>query len=220
MTQSLPAGTELKTPLTGEAVGKLKAGDVVYISGHLWSAADKIFVGVFEQGRPLPLDTARYNAMLVARGFARRVDGKWVPQHTTPVTTTGFRYRKWIPQAIRRFGLRMVSCKDGVSDDEETIRACRECGCVTTAVFAFPPKVVPDTCQEVSEVAWSEDLQEAGSGLRETNFIYKANKYGPLVINIDTRGNCFSRDISGQIDARAAEVYRKMGIAGFEYSRM
>ena len=220
MSPALPKGIELKTPLTREAVRQLRAGDVVYISGYLWSAADRIFVGVFEEGRELPLDTQGYNAMLVARGFTRRTGDEWVPQHTTPVTTTGFRYAKWIPQAIRRFGLRMVLCKDGVSNDAETIRACQECDCVTTAVFAFPPKVVPNTCQEVSEVAWPEDLRAVGTGLRETNFIYEANKYGPLVINIDTKGNCYMEEISRKVDARAAQAYERMGIAGFEYTKM
>ncbi|MFC2001163.1 hypothetical protein ACFLUZ_01510 [Chloroflexota bacterium] len=220
MSQSLPKGIELKAPLTREAVRQLRAGDIVYISGQLWSADDRIFIGVFQKGRELPLDTKQYNAMLVARGFTMRIGDEWVPLHSTPVTTTGFRYAKWIPQAIRRFDLRMVSCKDGVSNDAETIRACKECDCVTTAVFAFPPKVVPHTCQEVAEVTWPEALQAGTMRLRETNFIYEANKYGPLVINIDTKGNCFMEEISQKVDARAAQAYERMGIAGFEYAKM
>lgn len=161
-----------------------------------------------------------YNAMLVARGFTRRVDGKWIPQHSTPVSTTGLRYKKWLPGAIRRFSLRMILCKDGVSNDEETIRACKECDCVTTAVFAFPPKVVPNTCQEVSEVTWPEDLQVRGMSLRETNFLYEADRYGPVVVNIDTKGNCYTEEISKKIDVRAAKVYERMGLTGFEYREM
>ncbi len=219
MSHVLPKGIELEAPLTLEVVRQLRAGDVVYISGDLWSADDRLFIGVFDKGRELPVDTKKYNVMLVARGFAKREGDEWVPLHTTPVTTTGFRYAKYIPQAIRRFDLRMVSCKDGVSNDAATIQACKECDCVTTAVFAFPPKVMPNTCVEVGEFTWPENLKAKGP-MRETNFIYRAKKYGPVVINIDTKGNCFTEEISRKVDARAAEVYKKMGIAGFEYAKM
>ncbi|MFC1917905.1 hypothetical protein ACFLXH_04555 [Chloroflexota bacterium] len=220
MPSFLPPGIELKTPLTRAAVRQLHAGDIVYISGYLWSAADLIFTGVFEEGRELPIDIRQYNAMLVGRGFTRLINGKWVPQHTTPVSTTGFRYRKWIAPSIKMFNLRMVLCKDGVSDDENTIRACQEHDCVTTTVFAFPPKVLPDTCQEVREVTWADNLQASRQGLRETNFIYKARKYGPLIINIDTKGNCFTGEIARRIDEQASDVYERMGINSFNYNKL
>ena len=50
---------KLKTPFTREMLKDIKAGDIVYISGYVYTgrdAAHKRFCELLEKGEPLPFD--------------------------------------------------------------------------------------------------------------------------------------------------------------------
>ena len=84
---------------------------------------------------------------------------------------------------------------------------CIETASVTLAAFSFPPKLLPNTCLGVRGREW-EDL-----GGVEALTIYEVQDYGPLVVNMDTEGNCNARDIAKRVARSAQEVYVRRGIA-------
>ena len=50
---------KLNTPLTDEDIAQLKAGDVVFLSGHIYSARDaahKKLIDLLDAGKELPFD--------------------------------------------------------------------------------------------------------------------------------------------------------------------
>ena len=53
----------LKTPLSDEDVKKLKAGDIVYLSGVIYTARDaahKRLVDLIDEGKELPFDFSSF----------------------------------------------------------------------------------------------------------------------------------------------------------------
>ena len=49
---------ELKTPITDEDINKLKAGDVISISGQILTARDQAHKRILEEGAPMDIEGA------------------------------------------------------------------------------------------------------------------------------------------------------------------
>ena len=49
---------ELKTPITDEDINKLKAGDVIAISGQILTARDQAHKRILEEGAPIDIEGA------------------------------------------------------------------------------------------------------------------------------------------------------------------
>jgi len=47
---------KLKTPLSDDDVTRLKAGDIVYISGTIYTARDRAHQRILDEGSPVNLD--------------------------------------------------------------------------------------------------------------------------------------------------------------------
>ena len=202
-----PPGRELDLPLTEGVVRDLKAGEIVYLSGDVFALLDKAFWRLFEDRVPPPLPIGDLTACVVGGGFVHKTaDGQYITDSLTPIPTTGSRYLRWIPELITSFDVRAVISKEGMGTSQTVLDTCVEYGAVALAAFSFPPKLLPDTCVGVRDRVW-EDL-----GGVEALTIYQVADYGPLVVNIDTRGNCNARNISEEVARRAAEVYARRGI--------
>ena len=203
-----PDGRVLQLPLSEDDVRSLRAGEIVYLSGDLFALLDKAFWRLFEDNVPPPLPIGDLTACVVGGGFVHRTeDGRYITDSLTPIPTTGSRYFRWIPDLIKNFGVRAVISKEGMGTNEAILDMCIETASVTLAAFSFPPKLLPDTCLGVRGREW-EDL-----GGVEALTIYEVQDYGPLVVNMDTEGNCNARDIANRVARSAQEVYARRGIA-------
>ena len=49
---------ELKTPITDDDINKLKAGDVIAISGQILTARDQAHKRILEEGAPIDIEGA------------------------------------------------------------------------------------------------------------------------------------------------------------------
>lgn len=204
----VPAGRLLRLPLTTDDVAELEAGDLVYLSGDVFALLDKAFWRIFEDEVPPPLPIHEVTACVVGGGFVHKTDdGGYITDSLTPIPTTGARYYRWIPPLIERFGVRAVVSKEGMGTNVEIREACVQNTAVALAAFSFPPKLLPDTCMGVRAREW-EDL-----GGVEALTIYDVHNYGPLVVNIDTRGGCHAEGIDAQVTKRARAVYGRRGLA-------
>ncbi len=202
-----PDGRVLPLPLSEDIVRELRSGEIVYLSGDLFALLDKAFWRLFEDKIPPPLPIDRLTACVVGGGFVHKTeDGRYITDSLTPIPTTGSRYFRWIPDLIKDFGVRAVISKEGMGTNQAILNMCVETASVTLAAFSFPPKLLPDTCLGVRGREW-EDL-----GGVEALTIYEVEGYGPLVVNMDTEGNCNAKDIAEVVGRNAREVYARRGL--------
>jgi L(+)-tartrate dehydratase beta subunit len=214
VSRRLPKGVELTIPLTKGSIERLQPGDVVYITGDVWSCRENFFIRTFDENQEPPIDTTRRNVMMVASPYVARRGKTWIAPVSGPIPTTGIRYAKWVPRAIEHMKLRAVVSKDGMGTHKETIATCRRFGCVTLAVFGFPPKVIGRTCNSIREVHWL-DL-----GATEALWVFDVKRQGPFIVNIDTHSNCYFEALSQKIDANLMQVHERMALADFRYTEI
>lgn len=194
----------LDTPLTKEVVSKLRVGDVVYLSGKIFTFRDAQHIRGHQyvvQNKPLPVDLTDQVIYHAAPAY-RIMDGKY--ELFTAGPTTSARNNKYEAEAIRNFHFRGIIGKGGM--DEATLEAMKEWGCV---YFTVPSTsaVLLSKVKGVVEAYWEDLKSEALFGL-------EIEKFGPLLVTMDATGNSVHKKVLDNATASLAEAYKKIGIAG------
>lgn len=167
----------LRTPFGLSSVLSLKAGDVVYLSGRIFTARD-----------------AAYRRMLKEKNLPFGFKESLVLFHAGPIMgedeeghrcvslgpTTSSRMDEYEPEVIKRFGVRAIIGKGGM--DENAVLAMRE-KCVYLAFPGGCAAVGASMVRRVLALHWPE------LGMAEGVWELEVEDFGPLVVAIDARGN-------------------------------
>ncbi|KSW11506.1 fumarate hydratase [Pyrodictium occultum] len=178
----MPRVYRLETPLGEEEVRRLRAGDVVYLSGLVFTARDEAhrrIVETLRRGGGLPFPT-RGLAVYHCGPVARRRDGGWEIVAAGP--TTSARMEPLEPEFIRLTGVRMVIGKGGMG--RGTAEACRRYGAVYAVFTGGAAVLAARAVERVEAVYWLEEL-----GMAEAVWLLRVRDFGPLTLVIDSHGN-------------------------------
>lgn len=102
------------TPLQEEDMRKLHVGDVVYLTGHVFTARDMAHLrirGLLEEGKPLPKDFAGAAVFHAGPVALKNEDGSWRLNVIGP--TTSIRMEPYA-DVVGRMGVRAVIGKGGM----------------------------------------------------------------------------------------------------------
>ena len=194
----------LATPLDESKVRKLRAGDVVFITGTVVTGRDEVHhraLSVLREGGELPLDLE--GATLYHCGPIMERDGEgWELVAAGP--TTSARMDPVEEEFIRRTGVRAIIGKGGMS--AEVAEAMRELGCVYLAATGGAAVSAADGLRRVVGVEWL-DL-----GMPEAMWVLEARNFGPLVVGIDAQGGSIYRKVEDDVRGRMPEVRRRLGL--------
>ncbi len=189
---------ELKTPLSEENVRKLHAGDILYLTGTVVTSRDmahKKAMEMSERGEAIPVDFSK--VALFHCGPIMRKDGEWEVVAAGP--TTSIRMESFEHEFIKRFGVRMIIGKGGMGD--LTAKACMEHGAVYCAFTGGAAVLAAEAVKRVENVFWMEEL-----GMTEALWVFDVEKFGPLVVTIDSHGNNLTEDIKKKAEEKAKMV--------------
>ena len=97
----------LNLPLSEEDAVKLKIGDMVYVTGPVFTCRSMLQKYVLDEGNEMTVDKSKYN-MLFHTGPIMKLceDGKYKMISCMP--TSSIRFEKWTPKAIEQWGLRII----------------------------------------------------------------------------------------------------------------
>jgi len=188
---------DLRTPL-GEEVRKLKAGDTVYLSGVVVTARDRAHKRVIEMDRKeeaMPFDFSE--VVIYHCGPLMRKNEEWEVISAGP--TTSSRMEAFEHEFIKKFGVKMIIGKGGMGD--KTAEACKKYGAVYCAFTGGAAVLAAKSIKRVSNVLWLDEL-----GPTEAMWVFEVEKFGPLVVTIDSHGN----NLTEEIRKRAEEKLKDM----------
>jgi tartrate/fumarate subfamily iron-sulfur-dependent hydro-lyase beta chain len=197
----------LKIPLSEKDARNLTCGDIVFLTGVVWTCRSRFHIRVAEEKILPPIDTRAYNVMLHSGPNIGKVDGAWKLRALS--ITTSIRFEKWEPTVIERLGLRAILGKGRVG--KGTLEAMKKFGCVhliRTGVFsgAYATMV-----ERVKEAHWL-DL-----GGPESLFVLEVKDFGPLIAEADIRGTSLYDQMGKKIDKHIPELYRKLSVEDVFY---
>jgi len=194
----------LKTPISEESIRKLRAGDIVYVSGIMITARDAAHRRMLEylkEGKPLPVDLE--GGVLYHCGpVVRKKNGEWEVVAAGP--TTSARMELYEATVIEKFGIRIVVGKGGMGS--KTAEACKKYGAVYTIFTGGAAVLAANAIKRVIKVEWL-DL-----GIPEALWVFEVENFGPLLVTIDSTGkNLIEEVIEGALKKRD-EILAKLGV--------
>jgi fumarate hydratase subunit beta len=116
--------------------------------------------------------------------------------------TTSTRFNPYMPAIIRKFHLRAVGGKGGL--DKESVKAMEEVGCVYLSILGAGSPLFSSAIKEVITVAWNDLI----SHYRLVNL--KVERFGPMIVAIDSHGNSTYENISAGIEAKMPGIIKDL----------
>jgi fumarate hydratase class I len=171
----------LSTPLSEEQVRALKVGDVVLLSGLLYTGRDMIHHHLVSHDSPVDLKGA---ALYHCGPVALKKDGKWFINAAGP--TTSSREEPYQADIIKKFGLRAVIGKGGMG--AKTLAALKDLGAVYLNAIGGAAQYYSKCITDVEGVDFLEfGTPEAMWHMRVKDF--------PAIVTMDAHGNSLHADV-------------------------
>ncbi len=170
----------LRAPITEEQVRELKVGDVVLISGDVFTGRDAVHAHLMKNAPPVNL----YGSVLYHCGPVVLQNGNYKIKAAGP--TTSIREEPYQGEIIKRYGVRAVMGKGGMG--AKTLAAMKDYGAVYLNAIGGAAQYYARCIDEVIDVNLLEfGIPEAMWHLRVTDF--------PAIVTMDAHGNSLHADV-------------------------
>ncbi len=184
---------ELIEPYTEDKVRALKVGDMVHLTGMLYTGRDAVHKYLHDGGAP-PIDL-RNQVIYHCGPVVIKEKGKWVVKAAGP--TTSIREEPYQGHLIERLGLRAVIGKGGMGP--KTLEACAKCGCVYLHAVGGAAQILAECVTEVTGVY----LEQFGSP--EAIWAFRVKEF-PTVVTMDSHGGSLHAAILEQSRERLKQL--------------
>jgi fumarate hydratase subunit beta len=169
----------LKTPLSGEDVEKLRAGDVVFLSGPLFTARDKAHALMRRAGCPVSLEgAALYHCGPIIQDNRVLSAGP---------TTSGRMAR--YTEEILKMGVRAIIGKGGLPGEPFRNKA---------VYLAYPGGCGAAAAGQLAVLA--VHLPELG--MAESLWAFEARNFGPMIVAVDAHGKDLYQEVRSSAGMR------------------
>jgi fumarate hydratase, class I len=178
-----PTGNEkrLVAPITEEQVRALRVGDVVLISGEMYTGRDAVHSYLMKHDSPVDLaGSVLYHCgpVVMKENGGYRI--------TAAGPTTSIREEPYQADILKRFGVRAVMGKGGMG--QRTLNGLRESGAVYLNAIGGAAQYYARCIDEVLDVSLLElGIPEAMWHLRVSDF--------PAIVTMDAHGNSLHADV-------------------------
>jgi fumarate hydratase, class I len=171
----------LNPPLTEAQMRALKVGDVVLISGEMFTGRDNVHSYLMKNPPPVDLHGA---ALYHCGPVMLQEGGEWKVKAAGP--TTSIREEPYQADVLKRYGVRAVIGKGGMGP--KTLAALKECGAVYLNGIGGAAQYYARTVEKVLGVHLMEfGIPEAMWHLRVKNFA--------AIVTMDAHGNSLHADV-------------------------
>jgi len=190
----------LNTPVKAADLEGIKAGDIIYLNGHIVTCRDVAHRRLVEEKRNLPVDI-REGAIYHAGPIIRPLENDKF-QMVSIGATTSMRMEKFEYEFVRQTGVRIIVGKGGMG--EATVKACKEFKALHVVYPAGCAVCAATQVEEIEQAEW-RDL-----GMPETLWVCRIRDFGPLVVSIDSYGNNLFEQNRVIFNQRKEEVYKEI----------
>ena len=194
----------LESPLSEQDVRVLRIGDIVYLSGLIYTVRDEAHMHILKairEGRKIEVNLEG-SAIFHCGPIMKRDKEKWHVVVAGP--TTSSRMNTLEPEFIEKMAIRAIVGKGGMS--KPTIDAMAKFGCVYLSITGGAAALAANGIKEVKGV-YLEQL-----GMPEAIWILEAKNLGPLIVGIDTNGESLFERISQEVEKNLPKVKEKLRI--------
>jgi len=195
----------LTSPVQAEAIRGLKLGDVVYLSGALYTGREGVYRQVVDKGVPLPAGVRELTNVNFHCSPAASVkpDGSYAVEAVT--ATASFRFGKSMTAWFERSGAKVIVGKAGLTE-----LAYREWFVPHGAVYLTTVgyglgAMYGRSIRRVLDVHWLKEL-----GIAQALWVLEVDRIGPFLVEGDAEGRSLFALANREINRRLDEVYKTL----------
>lgn len=174
---------KINTPVLSEELQELSAGDIVNISGIIFTARDQAHKRIIEKKAPFDLTGAAiFHAGPIIKENTNYDSDSCNSKFTMVAIgpTTSMRMNPYAADVIK-MGTKLIIGKGGM--DDTVAKALKEEGGVYLVAVGGCAALYVDSIKEINNVYWL-DL-----GIPEAIWELKVDSFGPLIVAMDSHGN-------------------------------
>jgi len=171
-------------PMTEDTVRSLHVGDMVQLSGHLFTGRDAVHKYLYDNN-PSPVDLSG-GVIYHCGPVVIQENGQWVVKAAGP--TTSAREEPYQSKIIEQFGIRAVIGKGGMG--EKTRDACKRFGCVYLHAVGGAAQVLAEHITKVNNVYLMEKF-----GAPEAIWDLQIQDF-PALVTIDAHGHSLHEEVA------------------------
>lgn len=170
----------VRLPVSHDAVRQYHVGDVLYVSGLVFTARDEAHHKMLSLDlKKVPFDPSQMG-LYHCGPLMKKTGTRWQAVSAGP--TTSSRMEIFEDAFIKKFGTTLIIGKGGMG--ERTLKALQQYGAVYTSFTGGAGALAADTFKQVKDVYWLDEL-----GMPEAVWVFQAEEFGPLVVSMDAHGN-------------------------------
>jgi L(+)-tartrate dehydratase beta subunit len=201
----------LNIPLKDEDVEKLQLGDLVYITGPIFTCRSRLQRYIFDEKHNLPFSIEGKNCLIHVGPIVIKEDGKWKLVSFMP--TSSIRFEKWGAQSVEDWNLKMIIGKTTMG--KKTMEIMKKKKCVHVSPQSVSPNLWIDHI-EIKDVYLFDEL-----GTIEAAWQMEVNELGPFVVDIDTEGRNLFDQLDITIERNKIKAYEVLNISkNHEYTKL
>ena len=185
----------LTPPLTEVQMRSLHVGDVVLITGEMYTGRDQVHAHLMKHEPPVSLQGA---ALYHCGPVMLEKGGVWTVKAAGP--TTSIREEPYQADVIKRYGVRAVIGKGGMGP--KTLAALQEAGAVYLNGIGGAAQYYARTVEKVLDVHLLKEF-----GIPEAMWHLKVNGFAAIV-TMDSHGNSLHAGVASDSAAALAELQR------------
>ncbi|MGB9717346.1 MAG: FumA C-terminus/TtdB family hydratase beta subunit [Thermoproteota archaeon] len=193
---------KLKTPLIRENVAGLRVGDILYVSGEVFTSRDRTQRLILERKRVGELPFSLEGLIEYHAGpIVRRRNSHWEIVSLGP--TTSFRMEAGEYEFMRETGVAGVVGKGGMG--EKTREACREFKAFYGILPGGAAALLAKKVERIIGVYWLEEL-----GVPEAMWHLRVKDLGPIIVAIDSLGNDIYNSLRKRVDENLSRLLQEV----------
>lgn len=175
----------LKLPTSEKEIEKLNAGDIIYLTGKIFTARDETHQLMLKKNKKqIPFNPSEM-ALFYCGPLMKNENNKWIVLSAGP--TTSSRMEKFENRFIEKFGIKIIIGKGQMGKKTEKILSKYKG--IYVVFTGGAGALAADKVEEVINVHWLKEL-----GMTEATWLFKVKEFGPLVVAIDShKGSIFKK---------------------------
>lgn len=194
---------DIKLPMSKSDAKSLKLGEMVTVSGLLFTGRSRLHIRAVEDNICPPIDYEKINCFFHVGPVMKQNGDEWEVVSCEP--TSSIRFERYGADVVKKFNLRTLIGKTTMGP--RTAQALKEVGGVYLTKIGLSGNSLRGQVKKVHDVYFLEEL-----GKTECTWIYEVDHFGPFFVAIDSDGNNYFEELAREADAKMPEIEKQLGI--------
>ena len=189
-------------PATRDDIQSLELGDAVFLNGVVFTGREGLYHMIFEKNMEPPIDPRTLGGATFHCSPAISETAPGVYNVPSVTATASFRFAKYMPEFLRRYDIRFVIGKGGMSREIYKNAFMPNDAIYLTTVGYGLGAIYGKGILRVRDVAWKEEL-----GLAQAMWILEVKNFGPFMVESNVRGESLFEDANKEINKKFLKLY-------------